>query len=169
MQSPGVGILALTSENAAVNPPGEQPSSRLRDTMTHTDSEPARGPGQVSRQEVCMQVRSIIANLKVDDVDDAGFYADYLGLSVQEFTLGWVARYTSPETGAHLQLVSADATSPQDSVVSVTVDDVDAAHAEALRRGYDIVRPLNDEAWGVRRFLVRAPDGNVVNILQNHA
>ncbi len=82
---------------------------------------------------------------------------------------GWVARYTSPETGAHLQLVSADATSPQDSVVSVTVDDVDAAHAEALRRGYDIVRPLNDEAWGVRRFLVRAPDGNVVNILQNHA
>ena len=30
---------------------------------------------------------------------------------------------------------------------------------------YEIVHPLTTEPWGVRRFHVRAPDGNVVNIV----
>jgi hypothetical protein len=29
------------------------------------------------------------------------------------------------------------------------------------------VKPIATEPWGVRRFLVRAPDGNVINIV-NH-
>lgn len=113
-----------------------------------------------------MKVHSIIADLPVPDIDGAReFYADYLGLSTEEFNLGWVARFTSPETGAHLQVVTKDATSPVDAVVSVKVDDVDAAFAEAVDRGYEIVHPLTDEEWGVRRFFVRAPDGNVLNIV----
>jgi catechol 2,3-dioxygenase-like lactoylglutathione lyase family enzyme len=115
-----------------------------------------------------MRANDIIANLRVADVDAAkSFYADYLGLSTEDFNLGWVARCTHPETGARLQLVTRDATSPEDSVVSVTTDDVDAAYAEARELGFEIVHPLTTEAWGVRRFLVRAPDGNVVNIV-NH-
>jgi uncharacterized glyoxalase superfamily protein PhnB len=81
--------------------------------------------------------------------------------------MGWVARCTCPETGARLQLVTRDATSPEDSVVSVTTDDVDSAYAEAQDLGFEIVHPLTTEAWGVRRFLVRAPDGNVVNIVDH--
>ncbi len=117
-----------------------------------------------------MRVHQIIADLPVADLASAaGFYTDYLGLSVEEFNLGWVARYTSPDTGAHLQLVTHDATAPANPIVSVKVDDVDAAYTEAQRRGYEIVHPLRDEAWGVRRFFVRAPDGNVLNIVQHHA
>lgn len=113
-----------------------------------------------------MRVSRIIANLRVADVDAAkGFYTDFLGLSTEEFTMGWVARYTSPETGANLQLVTRDATAAEDSVVSVATDDVDAAYAEALALGFEMVHPLTTEAWGVRRFLVRAPDGNVVNVV----
>ncbi|MCA5894845.1 VOC family protein [Isoptericola sp. NEAU-Y5] len=116
-----------------------------------------------------MRVVSIIADIAVDDVGEAkGFYADYLGLSVEEFSLGWVARYTSPDTGAHLQLVSRDATAPVNPVVSIKVDDVEAALAEAQERGYEIVHPLTMEAWGVTRFFVRAPDGNVINVVQQH-
>lgn len=44
--------------------------------------------------------------------------------------MGWVARYTSPDTTATVQLVTRHSTEP----------------------------------WGHRRFLVRAPDGNVINI-----
>jgi hypothetical protein len=29
------------------------------------------------------------------------------------------------------------------------------------------VHPLNTEPWGVRRFFVRAPDGNILNIAQH--
>ena len=115
-----------------------------------------------------MRVLEIIADLQVDDLAGAReFYADYLGLSTEEFNLGWVARHTSPESGAHLQLVSGDATAVEVPVVSVKVDDVDEAYAEAQRRGYEIVHPLQDEEWGVRRFLVRAPDGNVLNVVRH--
>jgi predicted enzyme related to lactoylglutathione lyase len=115
-----------------------------------------------------MHVRKITTNLRVADIDAAkSFYADFLGLGVEEFNLGWVARFTSPETGAHVQLVTGDATAPEDSVASLHVDDVDAAYREAQDLGYEIVHPLTTETWGVRRFLVRAPDGNVVNIVRH--
>lgn len=113
-----------------------------------------------------MLARRITTNLRVADIDAAkDFYRDFLGLRTEEFNLGWVARFTSPETGAHVQLVTADATAPQDSVMSVHTDDVDAAYDEARGLGYEIVHPLTTEEWGVRRFLVRAPDGNVVNVV----
>jgi catechol 2,3-dioxygenase-like lactoylglutathione lyase family enzyme len=115
-----------------------------------------------------VRVISVIADLWVDDVEQAkGFYEDYLGLSDEEFSLGWVARYTSPDTAASLQLVSQDATAPENPVLSIKVDDVDAAFDEAKQRGYEIVHPLTTEQWGVRRFFVRAPDGNVLNIVQH--
>lgn len=115
-----------------------------------------------------MRVVEIIADLPVSDIDEArGFYADYLDLSDEEFNLGWVARFTSPETGQHVQVVTRDATAPVDAAISVKVDDVDAAYAEAQQRGFEIVHPLQDEEWGVRRFFVRAPDGTVVNIVRH--
>ena len=115
-----------------------------------------------------MRVMRIMANLRVADVDAAkGFYTGFLGLSTEEFNMGWVARYTSPDTGANVQLVTRDATASEDSVISVHTDDVDGAYEEAQRLGYEIVHPITTEPWGVRRFLVRAPDGNVINIVQN--
>ena len=116
-----------------------------------------------------MRVTGVTANLPVADIDAArSFYTDYLGLNEEVMNLGWVARYASPDGRASVQLVTRDATSPQDSVISVHVgNDVDEAYAEAKRRGYEIVHPLTVEPWGVRRFLVRAPDGNVINIVSH--
>jgi catechol 2,3-dioxygenase-like lactoylglutathione lyase family enzyme len=113
-------------------------------------------------------VKRIIADLHVADIDAAkAFYTGYLGLSAEEFNMGWVARYTSPDTGAHLQLVTRDEAAPEDPVVSVLTDDVDGAYEEAQALGYEIVYPLRTEPWGVRRFFVRAPDGNVLNIVRH--
>ncbi|WP_308257596.1 VOC family protein [Pseudonocardia lacus] len=115
-----------------------------------------------------MRANRISANLRVADIDAAkGFYADYLGLSTEEFNMGWVARYTDTDTGAHVQLLTRDATAAEDAAISVHADDVDAAYAEARERGFEIVHPLTTEEWGVRRFLVRAPDGTVVNVVQH--
>ena len=115
-----------------------------------------------------MRVTRIIADLPVADIEAAkSFYTDYLGLSTEEFNLGWVARYASPDTGAHLQLVSRDASAAENPAITVFADDLDAANAEAQERGYEIVHPLSTEPWGVRRFFVRAPDGTVVNIVRH--
>ncbi len=112
-----------------------------------------------------MRTTRIMANLRVADVETAkGFYTDYLGLCTEEFNMGWVARYTSPDTTANVQLVTQDATAPEDSAISVLTDDVEGAYAEAQRLGYEIVYPLTTEPWGHRRFFVRAPDGNVINV-----
>jgi catechol 2,3-dioxygenase-like lactoylglutathione lyase family enzyme len=113
-----------------------------------------------------MRAIRIMADLQVADVDAAkSFYTGYLGLSSEEFNMGWVARYTSPDTGAIVQLVTHDVTAPEDPVISIHTDDVEAAYAEAQELGYEIVHPLTIEEWGVHRFFVRAPDGNVINIV----
>ena len=68
---------------------------------------------------------------------------------------------------ASLELVTRDAKAPEDSVISVHTDDVDAAYEEAQELGFEILYLLTTEPWGVRRFLVRAPDGNVINIVRH--
>lgn len=113
-----------------------------------------------------MRPTRVTANLKVANIEKAReFYMDYLGLSSEEFNLGWVVRLSTPDGKAAVQLVTRDATSAEDSVISIAVgNDVDQAYDEAVRRGYEIVHPLTRERWGLRRFFVRAPDGNVINI-----
>jgi catechol 2,3-dioxygenase-like lactoylglutathione lyase family enzyme len=116
-----------------------------------------------------MRVTRIIADLRVADLERAKvFYTTYLGLTEEEFNLGWVARYSSPVTGISLQLLTHDAAATEDPVISVMVDDVEAAYAQAHEHGYEIVHPLTTEEWGVTRFFVRAPDGNVLNIVAQH-
>jgi catechol 2,3-dioxygenase-like lactoylglutathione lyase family enzyme len=113
-----------------------------------------------------VRVNRIIPNLKVRDTAAANrFYSDALGLSVSG-DFGWVGFLTAPERpGVELHTVTSDATAPVDSVVSVGVDDVDAAYQRVRDAGAEIVYPLQDEEWGVRRFFFRDPDGNVVNVV----
>ena len=40
-----------------------------------------------------------------------------------------------------------------------------AAYAAAVEAGLEIVHPLSDEEWGVRRFFFADRAGNVVNVL----
>jgi predicted enzyme related to lactoylglutathione lyase len=37
----------------------------------------------------------------------------------------------------------------------------------ARAAGHEIVHPLTDEPWGVRRFFVRDPHGKVINVLSH--
>ena len=113
-----------------------------------------------------MQLHGIVPNLNVDDAT-AGhdFYEEFLGLEKQ-FDLGWVTSFRSPSNPSiQVTLVGTDETAPEQSSMSVAVADVDAAYAEAQRRGYEIVHPLTQEPWGVRRFFVRDPHGVVVNVV----
>ena len=116
-----------------------------------------------------MHVIQVTTDLTVPDLDEArDFYLDYLGLDGEDMGLDWVTRFVVPSSGEHIQLVSRDATAPENPLLTVKVDDVDDAYAAACRRGYEIVHPLTTEPWGIRRFFVRAPGGTVLNIAQHH-
>ncbi|MDF1604531.1 VOC family protein [Nocardioides sp. YIM 152315] len=114
-----------------------------------------------------MKASEAITNLHTDDVEVAREFFGFLGLTEENMNQGWVARFTSPESGASVQVVTRDATAPEDSVMTIKVDDVDAAYAEAQRRGHEVVHALTDEPWGIRRFFVRSPDGHVINVAQH--
>lgn len=113
-----------------------------------------------------MSVRRVVPDFQSDDPGAAaGFYSEVLGLEVA-MDLGWIVTYADPNNpAAQISLMREDASAPMQPDVSVEVDDVDAAHAAALRRGCEIVHPLTDEPWGVRRFFVREPSGRVLNVL----
>ncbi len=112
-----------------------------------------------------MRVAPVMVNLLVADIETAkSFYTGYLGLSTEEFNLGWAARYTAPDTEANVQIVTHDETASEDAIISVLTDDIDGAHDEAQRLCYEIVYPIAIEPWGHRRFFVRAPDGTVINV-----
>ena len=111
----------------------------------------------------------VVANLPVaDPAADEDFWTGLLGFAVG-MDAGWVVNHGVPGRPlAQVQLVSRDATASEDSLCSVEVDSpatLQEVHDDARRRGYEIVHPLTDEPWGVRRFFVRTPQGVVVNVL----
>lgn len=96
-----------------------------------------------------------------------GFYADVLGLEVV-MDLGWIVTFAAPGgSTAQISVMAEDASAPVHPDASIEVDDVDAVHAAAVRLGYEILHPLTDEPWGVRRFFVREPTGRVLNVLSH--
>jgi predicted enzyme related to lactoylglutathione lyase len=112
-----------------------------------------------------MKVRRVVPDLHGEPAASREFYEDVIGLELG-MDLGWVVTFgsTSNET-AQLTVMSKDASAPVSPDVSIEVEDVDAVHAKAVERGYEIVHPVTDEPWGVRRFFVRDPNGAVINVL----
>jgi catechol 2,3-dioxygenase-like lactoylglutathione lyase family enzyme len=114
-----------------------------------------------------MATHRIVADLHAAEPAGAeAFCANVLGLE-KAMDQGWVVTYVAPgNPAAQLTFLTHDASAPVAPDVSVEVDDVDAAYAAAQTAGYEIVHPLTDEPWGVRRFFVREPaSGAVVNVL----
>jgi catechol 2,3-dioxygenase-like lactoylglutathione lyase family enzyme len=115
-----------------------------------------------------MPVRRIVPDVHAQDPGASrAFYVDVLGLEVA-MDLGWVVTFAAPgNPTAQISVMRDDASASVQPDVSIEVDDVDAVHAAAQRLGYEIVHPLTEEPWGVRRFFVRDPNGKVLNILSH--
>lgn len=117
-----------------------------------------------------MNVRRIVPNVRSERLDESrAFYTAVLGLDAWT-DLGWIYTFSSPanET-AQLSVVRDDASRSIHPDVTVEVEDVDDVHARALAAGAEVVRPLADEPWGVRRFFVRDPNGVVLNVMTHRA
>ncbi len=115
-----------------------------------------------------MPVRRIVPDVHSDEPGASrAFYVDVVGLEVA-MDLGWVVTFAAPgNPTAQISVMRHDASAQVQPDISIEVDDVDAVHAAAQRAGYEIVHPLTDEPWGVRRFFVRDPNGTIVNILSH--
>ena len=114
-----------------------------------------------------MTVRRAVPDIHGDPAKSRAFYEDVIGMELA-MDMGWIATFRSPGLAQiQVSVMSGDATAPVTPDVSIEVEDVDAVHARALEHGYEIVHPLTDEPWGVRRFFVRDPNGGVINVLRH--
>lgn len=114
-----------------------------------------------------MTVRRVMPILTVPDLEAArDAYVRVLGLR-EVMNLGWIVTLADDELRHQVSLMTNDKTAPVNPNVSIEVDDVDAAHQAAIDAGLQIVHPLSDEEWGVRRFFFADAAGNVINVLMH--
>jgi predicted enzyme related to lactoylglutathione lyase len=114
-----------------------------------------------------MSVRRVMPVIQSQAARESREFYGLMGFE-EVMNLDWIMTLASPSTPtAQVSFMTSDKTAPVTPDMSVEVDDVDAAYAAVLESGAEIVHPLQDEEWGVRRFFVRDPNGRVVNVLSH--
>jgi catechol 2,3-dioxygenase-like lactoylglutathione lyase family enzyme len=111
-------------------------------------------------------IERAVPNLRSDRPEETrDFFVELLGFDVA-MEMDWVLTVASPDNpSAQVTVVSND--DPAAPGISVEVDNVDEVHSRAVERGLVIAYPPRDEAWGVRRFMLREPGGTMVNVLSH--
>lgn len=115
-----------------------------------------------------MGVLRVVANLPAaDPAATVAFYRDLLGLDIV-MNHGWIITLANDaKMRVQLSIASEGGSGTPVPDISVEVDDVNAVFARAVSVGHEIAYALTDEPWGVRRFFLHDPAGNLVNILQH--
>jgi uncharacterized glyoxalase superfamily protein PhnB len=114
-----------------------------------------------------MAVRRVMPIIQSEAAQESREFYGLLGFE-EVMNLGWIMTLASPSSPtAQVSVMTSDKTAPVTPDMSVEVDDVEAAYAAMRDSGAEIVHPLQDEEWGVRRFFVRDPNGQVVNVVSH--
>lgn len=116
-----------------------------------------------------MHIRRAMPVLTTTDPEGArAFYVGFLGFRVAMDQDGMLmlASTSTPTTQLIIAWRSPTAIDPHvcDVDISLEVADVDEAHARAVQLGLEVVYPLTDEPWGIRRFFLRDATGRTVNV-----
>jgi catechol 2,3-dioxygenase-like lactoylglutathione lyase family enzyme len=115
-----------------------------------------------------MNIRRIVMDIQSNNFDEnRHFYENIIGLEVG-MDLGWIMTFGSPSNPtAQLTLLKKDLTASVNPNLTIEVEDVESVYANAVKDGFQIVHLLTDEPWGVRRFFVVDPNGQVVNVMSH--
>ena len=115
-----------------------------------------------------MAVKRIVTNLAADKPESAAaFYRDILGLELL-MDHGWIQTYGNAETTTvQVSIASEGGSGTPVPDLSVEVDNLDEILARIHTAGITLEHGAAEEPWGVRRFFVRDPLGNLVNMLQH--
>jgi catechol 2,3-dioxygenase-like lactoylglutathione lyase family enzyme len=114
-----------------------------------------------------MAVKRIKPNILSERFEESrAFYNGVIGLDGGD-GLDWILFFGTDQREVQLSVMNLDIKAGVHPDVSIEVDDVDVVHARAVAADADIVYPLTDEEWGLRRFFVRDPNGAVINVTQH--
>ena len=115
-----------------------------------------------------MSIRRVVPDITSERIDESRkFYTEFLGFEVA-MDMGWIVTLASPNNPtAQITLLRGPASAAPHPDLSIEVADVDAVHAKAIALRLQIVYPLTDEPWGVRRFFVSDPNGVIINVVSH--
>ena len=116
-------------------------------------------------------IRRVVAYADGDDLAASrDFYVGVMGFEVaMEDPVLALTSPTNPTAQVLIPARGMENPAPRFGIDVGDPEAVDAAHAEAVRRGMRVVYPLTDEPWRVRRFFVEDPSGTVINVLAHLA
>jgi uncharacterized glyoxalase superfamily protein PhnB len=114
-----------------------------------------------------MSVKRIKPNILSERFDDSrAFYEDVIGLRELD-GLDWILFFGTDTPEVQLSVMKLDIKAHIHPDLSIEVDDVDQVYERAVAVGADIVYPITDEDWGLKRFFVRDPNGAIVNVTEH--
>lgn len=102
------------------------------------------------------------------------FYVSLLGFK-PVFAIDWYVQLQSPaDKNLQLAFVRRDHASvpgrfqqsPRGVIITVEMDDVDDVYQRARRLGHEMMLELRNEDWGQRHFMVRDPNGLLLDLVQ---
>jgi catechol 2,3-dioxygenase-like lactoylglutathione lyase family enzyme len=112
-------------------------------------------------------VKRIKPNILSERFDESrAFYGGVIGLEEGD-GLDWILFFGTDQREVQLSVMKLDVAAHVHPDVSIEVDDLDDVFARAQSAGAEIVYPLTEEAWGLRRFFVRDPNGAVINVTEH--
>jgi catechol 2,3-dioxygenase-like lactoylglutathione lyase family enzyme len=122
---------------------------------------------EVAAYTARVAVKRIKPNILSERFDESrAFYNDVIGLDGGE-GLEWILFFGTDQPEVQLSVMKLDIKAHVHPDVSIEVDDVDAVYDRARAARAEIVYPLTDEEWGLRRFFVRDPNGAVINVTEH--
>jgi len=98
--------------------------------------------------------------------ESRSFYNDVIGLGGGD-GLDWILFFGTEQREVQLSVMKLDVKAHGHPDVSIEVDDLDAVYERARAADAEIVYPITDEEWGLRRFFVRDPNGAVINVTEH--
>ena len=169
--APALGQRMVEQGGEVVIPIGERPygrcEGRIRDPFGHLwiPSHPIAGSDGPTRET---SVRRLVADLPMRDRERlVDFYRDVLGLELL-MDQGWVVTFgSSTNPSVQVTFLDHDSTASEPPVLSVEVDDLDEVHRRVVEGGQRIAHERTVEEWGVERFFVEDPAGNIINVLRH--
>jgi catechol 2,3-dioxygenase-like lactoylglutathione lyase family enzyme len=112
-------------------------------------------------------VKRIKPNILSERFEESrSFYTGVIGLEEAD-GLDWILFFGTKQREVQVSVMKLDIKAHIHPDISIEVDDVDEVHRRAVAAGAEVVYPLADEDWGLRRFFVRDPNGAVINVTQH--
>lgn len=115
-----------------------------------------------------MSQKRIVPNIESEQPQESiEFYEGFIGLKVA-MDMDWIITFVSESNPtSQVSVIRNERPKVPHPDISIEVEDVDHMFAKAKKQNIEIVYPITDEPWGVRRFFVKDPNGKIINLLSH--